>query len=531
MGVKEGCNYKGDGRLLPNYGWVQNTSNLSLVRDMVELLDKDGMNHYDFMRVVYQYRTAKEPNLAKWTYDARCRARAIVATGMATLDRRIQGYQITDLGTRLLQAPKSDKYKRNIRLLTEEEIEIFREGILSNPPVVQVLQLLNDNRRNKQKAMSKYDLGQFLGFAGDPGFTHLEPEAVARRGASFNDQEGDADKWARTILSWLIQVKWVKQAGYVVYYGKRLPVYTTVPEVDRVLRYKAKSIVKYVPEEMLCSDKQQLKQIVRKRRFSILQVLSDRKPYSLEMIKDKINSKFEIDIEKLHFELTNLIQAGFKITKEDTYYQLADNLLLDEDKYTALSKTEKEKQDDIEAAIEKFSVKYEDTIPARLIDSLIRYGCAGHDNCTDFEGAVSRFFTFIGYETDWLGQGNGRVADVLAKYRDEKPPRSYGIIIDAKAYKKYNFNAADRRKMKEYIGLHFNEFLQQSISKAAFAFISMDFVPEESALKEIAEETVVDGTAIDVYTLLELGNKVRKQEVSISKLYSSFCTNKRYSVL
>ena len=93
-GQKEGCNYIGNGDLLPNYGWVQNTSNLSLVRDMVELVGYEPINHNEFMRRVYNYRIQLEPDLAKWSYDARCRARAIVATGMIHLDRTIRGYAI-----------------------------------------------------------------------------------------------------------------------------------------------------------------------------------------------------------------------------------------------------------------------------------------------------------------------------------------------------------------------------------------------------------------------------------------------------
>jgi hypothetical protein len=37
--------YEGEGKLLTNYGWVQNTSNLSTVRDTVELVSEEGMNH------------------------------------------------------------------------------------------------------------------------------------------------------------------------------------------------------------------------------------------------------------------------------------------------------------------------------------------------------------------------------------------------------------------------------------------------------------------------------------------------------
>ena len=104
----------------------------------------------------------------------------------------------------------------------------------------------------------------------------------------------------------------------------------------------------------------------------------------------------------------------------------------------------------------------------------------------------------------------------------------YGLIIDTKAYEKYNFPAGDVRKMKEYIALHGAELMQDMIPHHAFAFISMAFTPPDEHLSEIAKDTAVNGTAIDVFTLMELGSKVSKQEVSIADIYSSFTTNKLF---
>lgn len=526
-GQKEGCNYIGDGPLLPNYGWVQNTSNLSMVRDMVELVGDDPINHYEFMRRVYAYRMRMEPDLAKWSYDARCRARAIVATGMVQLDRDIQGYVITDLGRELLNAPKSDVIKKKNRVLTEEEKEIFKKGLLSNPPVIQVLTLLNQNKRNG-KSLSKYDIGAQLGYAGDRGFTHIEADYVARIGASFNDKEGDADKWARTILSWLNQVGWVVPGTKLDFNGKSLLTYTSTEEVENVLRYDARSISKYVPQEMLCSEKNPFSSIVQKRRFAILQALQKRKITSITDLTAKINQEgLSIDIETVKFELTSLSQAGFQISNDHDMYCMKDNLVLDELKDSSKN-IDVSSQDSLEKSIEHYVVEYADSIPSRLVDSLIRYGSTGRDNCAEFEGAVTRFFTFMGYESTQLGQGNGRVADVIARYKDNIMAKSYGLIIDAKAYSKYNFNAPDVRKMKEYVNLHQQELMLEMIPKHAFAFVSMDFVPEENALSEISNDTGVNGTAIDVLTLLELGAKTSKQEVKIADLYETFTTNKRY---
>ena len=88
---------------------------------------------------------------------------------------------------------------------------------------------------------------------------------------------------------------------------------------------------------------------------------------------------------------------------------------------------------------------YEDSLPSRLVDNLIRYGYDGTNSAALFEMTVEKLFSFMGYEAQCLGQGHGRVADVIAKYRDAFYAKSYGLIIDTKAYEKYNFPAGDVR--------------------------------------------------------------------------------------
>lgn len=529
-GQKEGCNYVGEGKLLPNYGWVQNTSSLSMVRDMLELIDEAGTNHFEFMRRVYAYRINLNPNLAKWTYDARCRARAICATGMAEIDRDIQGYTITSLGKELLNAPKSDQFFKGERVLCEEEKEIFRKGLLSNPPVIRVLTLLNNARRDEQISLSKYDIGAQLGFVGDEGFTHLDAEYVASTGGKFNDKEGSADKWARTIISWLVQVDWAVKTESIEIYGQSLPVYTSTLQVDRILQYAARSTTKNIPQEMLCSDANPLSAIIQKRRCEVLDILTTVPYMSNENLLQKLQERdIETDAETLKFDVINLAQAGINIKKEGSIYKLADNIKLDKIRESiAISQATTDRLSLIERNIQHYVSKYDEIIPPRLIDSLIRYGYSGRDNSTDFEIAVNRFFLHMGYESEHLGQGNGRVADVIAKYKDSMMPKSYGLIIDAKAYEKYNFPAGDVRKMKEYIGTHMPALMQEMIPKYAFAFISMDFTDADAHLEEIANETAVNGTALDVFTLLALGADVKNQKISISSLYESFTTNKRF---
>lgn len=528
MPATDNNQYSGMGKLMANYGWVQNTSNLSTVRDTVELVPENGINHNVLMRAIFAYRTKLGNIRKRWTWDARCRIKAICACGMVELDRELQGYRLTELGRELCAAPKSEALYRGKRLLSKEEKEIFRKGLLTNPPTVRVLNILNDNRKKGLASMSKYDVGSQLGFVGDIGFTHFEAEFVVRSGKSFNNAEGDADKWARTIISWLSQVDWVVKDGNADILGESLPLYTTAYEVDRVLQYSVRSTTKYIPQEMLCSDHHPFAEVVQQRRVAILKILTKKPHIAISELLDAVIAlDIDTDEETLAFDILNLRQAGIQISKERSFYRLIDKIKLDvvpEQK----PMTKQQKVAGVEKQIEHYVTVYEDSLPSRLVDNLIRYGYDGTNSAALFEMAIEKLFSFMGYEAQCLGQGHGRVADVIAKYRDSFYAKSYGLIIDTKAYEKYTFPAGDVRKMKEYVALHGLQLMQDTIPHHAFAFISMAFSLPDEHLNEIARDTAVNGSAIDVFSLMELGSKVAKQEVSISELYPQFTTNKQF---
>lgn len=520
--------YKGSGVLMDNYGWVQNTSNLSTVRDTVDLVESDVINHNDLMRKIFESRLANHDlgKKGKWSWDARCRIKAACACGMLKLNRVENGYSLTSLGSELKQAPKSEQKRNRKRALSSEEIEIFRKGLLTNPPVIRVLSLLNENRRAGGVGLSKYDIGGKLGFVGEYGFTHLEPEYVSRSNKKFNDAEGDADKWARTILSWLVHVNWVIKSGQLKYNEQALAIYTTNHEVDMLLRYSAKSTKKYVPSEMLCSYHHPFHELIQNRRCKILEVLSGCQTMDIDVLTQRlVELGLDTDRQTTEFDLINLQQAGFQLFKERNTYNLTDKLELDIKPETVIL-TQGQRVDALEKKIEESVIKYSDTIPARLVDNLIRYGHDGTNSAALFEATVEKFFMHLGYETEYLGQGHGRVADVIVKYKDAAYPKSYAIIIDAKAYdNKYSFPAGDVRKMKEYINFHGPTLLQENIPNHAFAFVSPQFSNEEVRLKEIADDTMINGTAIETVNLLELGNRIKKQDYKISEIYSKFTTN------
>lgn len=514
-------------RLLDNYGWVQDSSNLSTVRDAIDLVPEFGIKHLDLRHRIKVFRQQNGDLPDRWDWEARCRIKALHACGLIKLDRNIQGYEITQLGEKLRICQKSSECFKGFRLLSDEEIEVFRVGLLTNPPVIRVLELLNDERKTTNTGLTKYDIGLQLGFVGDRGFTHIDPEWVVANGYSFNDKEGDADKWARTILSWLVQVRWVIKAEEKAnILGRCLTKYKALPIVDKILRYDARSIERNIPSEMLCSRHHPLKQLIQKRRVIIIHELSKRTCTLTSLINNLKENGIETDESVIKFEIVNLKQAGLHIVSDGTYYKLDDKIILDSNPLLFSPNTGVEEETSIERLIEESVVKYESTIPVRLVDNLIRYGLDSEAG-RQFEATVAQYFRFLGYKTTYLGQGRGRVADVLARYIDSIYAKSYALIIDAKATaSKYSFGASDVRKMKEYIQTHGEKLMEEKIPNHAFAFVSSNFVDNvKPPLEEIYNDSGIKGTAIKVLTLLELGDNIIQGKFDISKLYNNYTNN------
>lgn len=517
-------------RLMPNYGWVQNTSNLSTIRDTVDLVPDYGIDHSSLMNIIKSFRESNGNLPKRWSWDARCRIKGIHALGFVELDRNMQGYVLTDLGRRLQKSKKSTKFFNGKRVLTNEEIEIFKYGLLTNPPVVRVLELLNKERHSSNKGMSKYDIGAQLGFVGDRGFTHYDPEWIVINGYSFNKKEGDADKWARTILSWLCQVGWAyKLEKRQDVLGKKLLLFSVKPEVDKILRYDSKRIIKSVPSEMLCSDHHAFPKLIQKRRSILLDALSKETVTIKKLVQYLSQNGIEADEDIVKFEIISLEQAGFRIAFDGGYYKLEDKIKLDID--PNLFQTKSEEKSSIEELIERLVVQYSLTLPPRIVDNLIRFGYDG-SKAKEFESAVYAFFKCIGYRTTLLGQGKGRVADVIIRYIDKLYAKSYGVIIDAKATStRYSFPASDVRKMKEYIELHGGDLLSEKIPHHAFAFVSSEFIENvEQPLEEIYRDKGIRGTAIKVLTLLELGSFISQGYLKLSDLYDKYTTNSLFKI-
>lgn len=56
MPATDNIGYTGKSQLMDNYGWVQNTSNLSTIRDTVDLIPSEGVDHNSLMRSIYTFQ-------------------------------------------------------------------------------------------------------------------------------------------------------------------------------------------------------------------------------------------------------------------------------------------------------------------------------------------------------------------------------------------------------------------------------------------------------------------------------------------
>jgi len=515
-------------RLMKNYGWVQNTSNLSTIRDTIDLVPDESIRHLALKEKIKDFRIKNGDLPKRWDWDARCRIKAIHALGLVKLNRYINGYDLTELGRELKKAPKTAEFFNAKRIPSKEEISLFKKGLLTNSPVIRVLYLLENDRKSQNRGLSKYDIGAEIGFVPDIGFTHIDPYYIAANNYKFNDKEGDADKWARTILRWLEQVGWAYSDSYSEIHDQKLKLYKSNPSVEKILRYDARRIVRNVPVEMLCSDHHPFPKLIQKRRSKILFFLESARTITdlTELLKDFSIQCSESDIK---LEIINLRNAGFTIEENAGYFKLVDKVELD---IPELVVEGEEIIDPIEQSIGNFVVKYENTIPARYIDHIIRFAFDSREN-NRFESIITEYFRFIGYLTERLGQGRGRVPDLLAKCLHSKYySKSYALIIDAKSSSTfYRFPASDKRKMKEYISRFGPYLLKQKIPKHAFSFISSNFSENiEENLSEISAETGIDGCAIDVFQLLELGNKIKQQLLKIEDIYHLYNTNNKIAI-
>lgn len=451
-----------------------------------------------------------------------------VSLGFVKWIKKTDIFKITKLGRKLSKS----------KIGSVEEYKIYESAFLSYPPVSRIILLLKKAADNNE-VLTKFELGKKLGFIGEEGFTSISQNLFVKEicNASKTDKakirsnwEGDSDKYARMICSWLMQLKepWIEKTKKIVeveFAGKKyfheLQAYSlTIKgfEIRKMIlgtsRYK--KIPKIVYFEML-STKGSDRTYLRTRRSLIINFLTKKK-LSLKDIQEKLQGKgFTENIVTIRDDINGLRNIGLIIKKIKNKYFCKDEIVELQIPYFTVAENQKSDilnlMDDCREKICSELHEYLVLIPMSFdkIDSKL------------FEIKTIELFTeYCKFEGLHLGGSNKPDGIIYSE--------DYGIIIDTKSYKSgFNITAPERDKMKRYIEENQNRNPKHNktkwwlkfpieIDNFLFLFISGkfggNFISQLKILSEQTNNTL--GSALTSYVLLVIANKIINNEMNHS---------------
>ena len=209
--------------------------------------------------------------------------------GFIKYDYADDSFEITNKGLELTNAKGADE------TLSEKEKELLVNAILAYPPAIRILNLLSET---EETHLTKFEIGQKLGFVGEDGFTSMPQKIFIRslvnatpkeKSAMKADWEGSSDKYARMIASWLEKLGLVQKVAkpisvsvsgreYIESIGQAYVITANGITALRKANGKSKHkrIAKNVCWEML-STKGADREYLRTRRALVLKYLSESK--------------------------------------------------------------------------------------------------------------------------------------------------------------------------------------------------------------------------------------------------------------
>lgn len=474
----------------------------------------------------------KKPYVDDWTSDGYLRW--AISTGLVEYIVRTDTCKITDLGKKLV-ATKKD---------SAEEKEAFTQALLSYPPVYRVLEILSDH-----EPRTKFEIGSQLGFKGEMGFTSIPQETFVYDYCNANttqerkdikqNEEGDADKYARTIANWLIQMGWVEPQNKDItetYFGSTNTMNLNAWKITRagelaITKSKGNSrnpkIPKIVKFEMLAT-KVPNADYIRLRRAEILNSLKTDK--TLSSIKQYLhNLGIEETEDVIRDELENFKNIGISINLINNKYRLVDKLIGLEipTTYTTVIKTNiTELKDKIRSYLHIISHDYLILVDLAYSDADTK--AKKNLDAKEFEIKTAKLLT---EELDFKGErlGDSNKPDIIIWYNN------CGTIIDNKSYKNgFNLDANCRGEMARYIeenqqripGIPTNEWwnnFDKKVTSFTFLFISSYFKGNfKKGLEYISMMRNVKGAGISVDNLLYLAEDIKSKKTAYADFFTLF---------
>lgn len=477
----------------------------------------------------------KRPFIGDWPADNFIRwAHAI---GFIKYNYADDTFSITQKGLELTYA--SDEKKRETLLIN---------AILSYPPAYRILPLL----KNPDEKLTKFELGEKLGFTGEEGFicypvrsiiaALAETSDTNERSKIRSDWESSSDKYARTIAQWFGHLGLVKtcRKDVMVQYGHKmlsdtLGAFCITPKGERVLRNingnskhsKIKKIVSYEMFATKGSDREYL----RLRRSIILKAIIENKNKASFLKIQKVLKANSLDesIETIKDDVIGFVNLGLNMEIESESILLKDTIAdfsipMYKD-LTVKSELSKEK-DEVRKQLKTLSLMdlAFDSAQNRLFEVKV----------------MDLFLNECGFYGRHLGGAN-KPDGVL--YTDNSIETNYGIIVDMKAYSGgYNLPIGQQDEMKRYISNNqkrdeninptkwWNEF-PDYLKKYYFMFVSGTYKGEiADKLNKIYLETNVFGTAMPIVKALLVADKIKSNEMNLQD-FERGIYNTEYTIL
>ena len=429
--------------------------------------------------------------------------------------------------------------------------EILENALLSYPPVVRILNLLEDG-----SIKTKFEIGKNLGFVGEDGFTSLPQDIlvmslsniddVKEKNKLKTDTEGSADKYARMISKWLTKMGLLKQVPKVITVQIGTDTYTanigqayviTAKGVKALNKARGKSrykrIAKNISWEMLAT-KGVDRDYIRTRRAYIIKILAENKNgLTLEEIRSILELQYmtpelftvvKDDIEGLNNIGLNINLVNNKYFFDDEINDFIIPRVKDEDNEKSEITI---KKDELREGLDKLSHEYL---------SIIDLSYDSKQNRLFEMKVVELLVKECKYKGLHLG-GSRKPDGIIYTSNLEE---NYGLIIDTKAYSKgYDLPISQVDEMTRYViennerdetrnpNKWWNNF-SSNIDEFYFTFISGEFRGNiDEKLNRISIVTNRKGVAITIISLLKLVNEIKAQRMDLNSVKNIF-KNKVY---
>lgn len=475
----------------------------------------------------------KKPYTDDWS--AECFIRWAVSTGLLRYNKDTDTCSITDLGERLVHTQDG----------STDEKSLLAEALMTYPPVQRVLNILSSG-----DSFTKFEIGAQLGFVGEMGFTSipqgyyialLQGAADAKERAEIRSNvEGDSDKYARMIASWLIKMGWVENTSKEVidsykgvFYEGKLPAYKITIRGEQALkRARGNSSNRRVPKLVLLqmlATKIADTSYVRIRRAHIIQSLA--RPKGIEDIINYLSTKGLTETESTIIDdIHGLNNIGLHIDYSDTTrkYVLNDTIIgLEIPSIKVVKENVTRLKDTVRDKLLHVDHAYLILIDLAYSDASSKG--AKNADAREFEIKTAELLTKeLSFKGERLGDSN-RPDVVVWK-------NANGIIIDNKSYKDgFNVGRNNEDEMSRYIeqaqmqipGQPSNEWWRVFSDNAVTAynylfvtsFLKGDF---KTNLTSLSARRRIQGGAIGVDNLLYLAESIRRDDMEESDVPALF---------